>query len=288
RVNAMKYVTLSNGENIPTLGLGTYRLSSEEARQSVARALQHGYRLIDTANFYMNEKAVGQGIAESGVPREEIFLTSKIWPSNYRKDKAAKAIDSTLHRLNVDYLDLLLLHQPVGKYTEAWVALEDAVRAGKVKSIGLSNFIDKDLDRILDQATIKPALVQAESHPYWQRHESRARLSKLGIAMEAWYPLGSANSKVLNEPIFKELAERYHKSVVQVILRWHIQAGNIVIPGSKNPAHIDSNFNIFDFELTEEDMAAIAQLDQNKSFLNVPKWVLGLTALVNVNYGRHQ
>ena len=282
----MKYTTLNNNEIIPTLGIGTYRIRPTDAERSVEHALKNGYQLIDTANIYMNEKAVGRAIKKSGINRSEIFLTSKIWPTEYKYAKAKQAIEETLNRLGVDYLDLMLLHQPVGDYLGAWKALEEAVSTGKIKVIGLSNFTGHELDEVINKGTIKPAVVQVECHPYFQQKDLKAKLAKDNIALEAWYPLGSADKDLLAEPIFTELASKYNKSVVQIILHWHVQKGNIVIPGSKNPAHIDSNLDIFDFELTAAELAQIAQLDNGKRFFNLPKWMQRIFLLTRMNYDK--
>ena len=282
----MRYTTLNNNKIIPNLGTGTYRISPIDAERSVEHALKNGYQLIDTANIYMNEKAVGRAIKKSGINRSEIFLTSKIWPTEYKYAKAKQAIEETLNRLGVDYLDLMLLHQPVGDYLGAWKALEEAVSTGKIKVIGLSKFTGHELDEVINKGTIKPAVVQVECHPYFQQKDLKAKLAKDNIALEAWYPLGSADKDLLAEPIFTELASKYNKSVVQIILHWHVQKGNIVIPGSKNPAHIDSNLDIFDFELTAAELAQIAQLDNGKRFFNLPKWMQRIFLLTRMNYDK--
>ena len=282
----MRYTTLNNNEIIPNLGIGTYRIRPTDAEHSVEHALKNGYQLIDTANIYMNEKAVGRAIKMSGINRSEIFLTSKIWPTEYKYEKAKQAIEDTLTRLGVDYLDLMFLHQPVGDYLGAWKAMEEAVNTGKIKVIGLSNFTGRELDRVIAEGTIKPAVVQVECHPYFQQKDLKAKLAKENIALEAWYPLGSADKDLLAEPIFTELASKYNKSVVQTILRWHVQTGNIVIPGSKNPAHIDSNLAIFDFELTAAELAQIAQLDKDKRFFNMPKCMQRMFLLARMNYDK--
>lgn len=220
--------------------------------------------------------------------REEIYLTTKLWPTDYKYEKAVQAIDSSLERLGVDYLDLLLLHQPVGNVRSAWKAMEEAVQAGKVRAIGVSNFTEKDLDKLLATATIKPVVNQVECHPYFQQASLKAKLAQDNIALEAWYPLGSANKDLLAEPIFQQLAEKYHKTAIQIILRWHVQSGNIIIPGSKNPSHVDSNMAIFDFHLTEKEMQQIAALDKGKSFFNVPRFMKYLFLLAPINYDNQE
>jgi diketogulonate reductase-like aldo/keto reductase len=251
---------------MPSVGIGTYLLSPDEAEASVKEALKVGYRLIDTANAYQNERAVGRAIKASGIPREEIFVETKLWPSVYTDPEA---IDKTLKRLDLDYIDLLLLHQPAGDYITGYKMMEKALKEGKVKSIGISNFYGERLDNLLNNAEIKPTVTQVETHPYYPQTEMKERLSKYGTKIQAWYPLGGrGNDSVLTEDIIKELANKYGKSPAQIILRWHNQKGVIVIPGSKNPEHIKDNLNIFDFKLSDEDMKKIDELDKNTPFYN--------------------
>lgn len=269
----MTTFTLNDKNMIPVLGLGTFKLQPDDCEFAVETALKNGYRLIDTANVYMNEKAVGRAIKKSGVDRTEIYITSKLWPTEYPYEQAKAAINDTLKRLGTKYVDLMLLHQPYGEYLEAWKAMEEAVAAGKIRSIGLSNFEQKALNDVLAHAHIKPAVLQTECHPYLQEKIMKEVLKVNKIALEAWYPLGHADNKLFQDPVFARLAEKYKKSAVQVILRWHIQVGNIVIPGSKNEQHILDNIDIFDFELTAEDMAEIAKLDRNKRYFKTPEFL---------------
>lgn len=255
----MEYVTLNNGIKMPMAGIGTFLLTPDEAEASVLSALSCGYRLIDTANAYVNEKAVGRAMKKSGVPREEIFLETKLWPAFYEQPDA---VEKTLERLDTDYIDLLLIHQPAGNYIAGYRLMEKAYKAGKVRAIGLSNFNEAQIQEILDICEVKPAVLQTEVHPYNQEKELKAFLNQSGMVIQAWYPLGHGDAALLEEPIFAKLGEKYHKSPAQIILRWHIQDGNIVIPGSKNPAHIKDNFDLFDFALTEDEMSAIAALDK--------------------------
>ncbi len=259
----MEYVTLNNGIQMPMAGIGTFLLSPDEAETSVESALAGGCRLIDTANAYLNEKAVGRAMKASGLKREEIFLETKLWPSFYEQ---ADAVDRTLERLDTDYIDLLLIHQPAGNYAAGYRLMEQAVKAGKVRSIGLSNFTQAQIQEILDLCGVKPAVLQTEVHPYSQERELKEFLSKEGMVLQAWYPLGHGDAKLIQEPLFAQLGRKYGKTSAQIILRWHIQAGNIVIPGSKNPDHIRDNFALFDFTLTEEEMAQIAAMDQKKRY----------------------
>lgn len=259
----MKFATLNNGLSMPMAGIGTFLLTPDEAEASVLAALEGGYRLIDTANAYVNEKAVGRAMKKSGLKREEIFLETKLWPSFYEN---VDAVDKTLERLGTDTIDLLLIHQPAGNYVAGYRQMEKAYKEGKVKAIGLSNFNQAQIEEILGLCEVKPAVLQTEVHPYFQEQELKQFLSQEGMVIQAWYPLGHGDKALLEEPLFTELGKKYGKTNAQIILRWHIQDGNIVIPGSKNPAHIKDNFDLFDFSLTEEEMAKIAALDKNTRY----------------------
>lgn len=255
----MEYVTLNNGIKMPMDGIGVFMMSPAEAEASVLSALRSGVRLIDTANGYMNESGTGRGIKKSGVPREEIFLVTKLWPTVYGKETA---VEETLQRLGTDYIDLLFLHQPTDNWREGYKNIEKAVKEGKVKAIGLSNFPDELLKEAISTMEIKPQVVQVEAHPYFPQTGLKKILAENHMGLMAWYPLGHGDKNLIEEPVFTKLAAKYGKSNAQIILRWHIQSGNVIIPGSKNPAHIQDNFNIFDFTLTEEDMAEIAKLNR--------------------------
>lgn len=259
----MKFATLNNGLSMPMAGIGTFLLTPDEAEASVLAALEDGYRLIDTANAYVNEKAVGRAMKKSGLKREEIFLETKLWPSFYEDDNA---VDKTLERLGTEYIDLLLIHQPAGNYVAGYRQMEKAYKEGKVKAIGLSNFNQAQIEEILGLCQVKPAVLQTEVHPYFQEQELKSFLSKEGMVIQAWYPLGHGDKALLEEPLFTKLGKKYGKTNAQIILRWHIQDGNIVIPGSKNPAHIKDNFDLFDFSFTEEEMEKIAALDKNTRY----------------------
>ena len=263
----MKYFDLNNGERMPMVGIGTFLFSPAEAENSVYEALKTGYPLIDTANAYMNERGVGRGIKRSGVKREDVFLVTKLWPTEY--ENGDKAIDDTLARLDTDYIDLLFLHQPVGNYIEGYKALERAYKAGKIKAIGLSNFPLDRLQNVLEHCTVIPQVVQVEAHPYYPQTELKEYLKKFGIGLMAWYPLGHGDKSLIKQDVFTRLAEKYHKTNAQVILHWHTQVGNIVIPGSKNPEHIKSNLDILDFELTDDELEEIAALDKGKRYYNM-------------------
>lgn len=259
----MECATLNNGIKMPMAGIGTFLLTPDEAETSVLSALQCGYRLIDTANAYVNEKAVGRAMRKSGIPRDEIFLETKLWPSFYEQEDA---VEKTLQRLGTGYIDLLLIHQPAGNYVAGYRLMEKAYKEGKVRAIGLSNFTPEQVQEILDICEVKPAVLQTEVHPYSQEKELKAFLDKEGIVIQAWYPLGHGDKALIQEPLFTEFGKKYGKSNAQIILRWHIQAGNIVIPGSKNPAHIKDNFNLFDFALTDDEMGKITALDKQKRY----------------------
>ncbi len=259
----MEFVTLHNGVSMPMAGIGTFLLSPDEAEASVLSALGSGCRLIDTANAYVNEKAVGRAMKKSGLPREELFLETKLWPSFYEQPDA---VEKTLERLDTGYIDLLLIHQPAGNYIAGYKLMEKAYKAGKVEAIGLSNFAPAQIREILDICEVKPAVLQTEVHPYSQEKELKAFLDKEGIVIQAWYPLGHGDKALIQEPLFVELGEKYGKSSAQIILRWHIQAGNIVIPGSKNPDHIKADLDLFDFALTDGEMEKIAAMDQEKRY----------------------
>ena len=273
----MEYFTLNNGIKMPMAGIGVFMLSPAEAEASVETALKSGVRLIDTANGYMNESGTGRGIKKSGVEREEIFLVTKLWPTVYGKETA---VDETLKRLGTDYIDLLFLHQPTDNWREGYRQIEKAYKEGKVKAIGLSNFPDELLKEAIDTMEIKPQVVQVEAHPYFPQTELKKVLAQTGMGLMAWYPLGHGDKALIGEPVFGELAAKYGKSNAQIILRWHVQSGNIVIPGSKNPDHIRDNFDIFDFELTGEDMEKIAGVDKNvRYYTATPEKVAAYAAM---------
>ena len=265
-------VRLNNGIEMPILGIGTFRLSDEQAENSVYWALRDGYRLIDTARIYGNEVGVGRGIQrainEGFVTREEIFVTTKMWTDDY--DDGDRAIENSLNRLGLDYIDLMILHHSApGSDVEAYQAMERAVEDGKLRSIGLSNYYTpEDFDRLVEATTIVPVLLQNETHPYHQSMEMKEHLKKYGTVMESWFPLGGrGNTQTLfNNETIVSIAEAHGKTSAQIILRWHLQAGNIAIPGSSNEDHIQENYEIFDFELSEEEMQRMSDLDRNERF----------------------
>lgn len=257
-------VTLNSGYTMPINGIGTYGLTDEEAIVSITAALDSGVRLIDTAYMYHNEESIGEAIRNSSVDREEIFVITKIYPSQF--DDPEAAIDQALERLDVEYIDLMLLHHPGNNDVEAYHAMERAVEDEKIRSIGLSNWYVEELEEFLPQISITPALVQNEIHPYYQENDVIPYIQDLGIVVQGWYPLGGRGhtAELLGDEVITEIADAHGKSAAQVILRWNLQKGVVVIPGSSNPAHIRENTELYDFELTDEEMAAINALDRNE------------------------
>lgn len=259
----MENLTLNNGIACPKIGIGTFMLAPSDAENSVREALKMGYRLVDTANAYVNERAVGRGIKESGIDREEVFLSTKLWPSEYENPNA---VDETLERLGVDYVDLLYIHQPAGNWLEGYRQLEKAYKEGKAKSIGISNFEGEYIEKLQNEWEIVPQFIQVEAHPYFTQKDLRKTLDKYDIKIMSWYPLGHGDKSLINEEIFRKLGEKYGKTSAQVILRWHTQMGFAVIPGSKNVDHIKDNLDILDFTLTEEEMNEISKLDKGQRY----------------------
>ncbi len=263
------YITLNDGNRIPQFGLEVYLIRGDEnAKEACLKAFKLGYRHIDTAHAYQNERGVGEAIKESGIRREDIWVTSKLWPSEYGKGKTMEAIKKMLTRLDTTYIDLLLLHQQFGDYVGAWKDMEEAKALGLVKSIGISNF-NESLDDFLAHASIKPSVIQVECHPYFAEHELKKKLAPYGTRLESWYPLGHADEGLLNEKVFLELGKKYNKTPAQIILRWHIEEGNIVFPKSTNEIHMKENIDIFDFSLTREEMNEISKLDSGKRFFTL-------------------
>ena len=264
-------IKLNNGLEMPQFGLGTFRSNVEQAHDAVLAALKAGYRHIDTAHAYQNERGVGAAVRESGIPRNEIWITSKLWPTDYNSGNVEDSINKMLERLGIDYIDLVYLHQAVGDYMAGWRGLEKAVKSGKIRAIGLSNFDVKEelFNDVLSKAEIKPAIVQIELHPYAQRKSFREKCARNNIAVEGWYPLGGThggNDILFKDPVILEIAGRYGKTPAEIILRWHVQEGFSTIPGSRNPAHIKQNISVYSFELSESDMNKIRALDSEKRF----------------------
>ncbi len=257
-------VMLNSGYEMPLNGIGTYSLTDEVCVESVSAALEKGVRLIDTAYMYHNEAEVGEAVRSSGISREEIFVTTKLYPNQF--DEPEKAIDEALEKLNIEYIDLMLLHHPGTNDVKAYKAMEQAVAEGKIRSIGLSNWYVEELEEFLPQVTITPALVQNEIHPYYQENDVIPYIQKLGIVVQGWYPLGGRGhtAELLGDKVISEIAKAHGKSSAQVILRWNLQKGVVVIPGSSNPDHIQENTELYDFELIEDEMQQINALDRNE------------------------
>lgn len=267
-------VQLNNGILMPQFGLGTFLQPSDSVcEQSCLTALKAGYRHIDTAHAYNDEAGVGRAVKNSGIPREEIWITSKLWPTEYGEGKTLKAIDEMLERMQLDYIDLLYVHQPVGDFVGAWRDMEKAVAMGKVRALGISNFdaSDEVLEKIMSESTVKPAVLQIECHPYAQRLAMREKAKAHNIQVECWFPLGGAmsNGALLKDPTIMEIAKAHGKTAAQVILRWHIQEGFSVIPGASNPDYIKENIDIFDFTLTDDEMAEMRGLNKERRFFNM-------------------
>jgi len=262
---------LNNGMEMPQLGIGTFAISYEDAKMACLEAFKNGFRHVDCATAYRVEGAVGEAMKESGIPREEFFIASKLWVSDYADGKTLASIDTILKRFQTDYLDLLYIHQPIGDYVNAWKEMEKAVESGKVRALGLSNFdaSDERFHAIVDNMKIKPVALQIECHPYAQRNDIREKVKPYGIIIECWYPLGHGDPGLLSDPVIKEIADAHGKSIVQIILRWHMQEGLSAIPGSKNPAHIQENIDIFDFELSDEEMQKMRSLNKDERFFNM-------------------
>ena len=261
----MQYVTLNNGVQMPILGYGVYQVTKDECERCVLDALKVGYRSIDTAQSYFNEDEVGNALVKSGIPREEIFLTTKVWIEHYGYDECRASVLESLRKLKTDYVDLCLLHQPFSDVYGAYRALEDLMAEGKIRAIGISNFyVDRMVD-IASFARVKPAVNQIEIHPHHQQNEQLEWHNKYGIQLEAWAPFGEGRGGMFDLPELKVIGEKYGKTPAQVMLRWHIQRGIVVIPKSTHMERMEENFNVFDFELTAEDMEIIATLDKGQS-----------------------
>lgn len=261
----MDYVTLANGVKMPQLGYGVYQVTKEECKRCVLDALEVGYRAIDTAQSYFNEAEVGEAIAESGIDRKEIFLTTKVWIEHYGYEQAKESVLQSMEKLKTDYIDLVLLHQPFADYYGAYRALEDLYEEGKLRAIGVSNFYPDRLVDIASFARIKPMVNQIETHPLNQQIEAHEWLKKYGVIHEAWAPFGEGRGNMFTNPVLQEIGKKYDKTVAQVILRWQLQRGIVVIPKSTHKERMAQNLDLFDFTLTNEDMQAIAALDTKTS-----------------------
>lgn len=261
----MEYVTLYNGVKMPQLGYGVYQVKQEECERCVLDALEVGYRSLDTAQSYFNEEQVGNAIAKSGIPREEIFLTTKVWIEHYGYEQAKRSVFQSMEKLQTAYLDLILLHQPFADYYGAYRALEELYKEGKVRAIGVSNFYPDRLVDIASFAEIKPMVNQVETHPYNQQTLAKGYMDKYQVQIEAWAPFGEGRGGLFENPVLSAIGKKYGKTTAQVMLRWHLQRGVVVIPKSTHKERMEENFHVFDFALNEEDMQAIASLDTAES-----------------------
>lgn len=273
----MKYLTLYNGVKIPQLGFGVFQIPDHnEAKKAVLSALQIGYRLIDTAQAYMNEQAVGEAIKESGIPREGIFITSKIWISDFSFEGAQDAVKRSLERLGTDYIDLMLLHQPMGDYIGAWRGLEKLYKEGTIKAIGMANCYPHVLADLCETFEIKPMINQVEMHPFFQQQRNLDTMKEYGVIPEAWAPFNEGKRNFFRDPVLTEIGEKYHKTAAQVALRWNLQRGVVVIPKTIHEDRMRQNFEVFDFTLSEEDMNKIRAMDIGHSEIVDhfdPEWI---------------
>ena len=265
------YLTLNNGVRMPQFGLGLYMIAEgDEAYNAVLTALNAGYRHFDCAHAYRNERSLGRALKDSGVPRDSVWVTSKLWPNEYGEGKTLKAIDRMLNRLGLEYIDLVYFHQPVGDYVGGWKEMEQAMASGKVRAIGISNFdvSDSIFDSLIKNAKIKPQIMQIECHPYAQRRHWQERCAAEGIQLECWFPLGGRDSKgeILRDPVINRIAKAHGKSPAQIIIRWHMQEGFSVIPGASNPDYIRENIEVMDLALSNVEMATIRALDAEKRY----------------------
>lgn len=286
----MEYVTLSNGVRMPILGYGVYQVSREECERCVADALSVGYRSIDTAQSYFNEEETGNAIAGSGIARDELFITSKIWIEHYGYEECKKSIETSLEKLRTDYLDLMLLHQPFSDYYGAWRALEEYYEKGRIRAIGISNFYPDRMVDIASFARIRPMVNQVETHPYNQQFEAKKWMDKYGVQIEAWAPFGEGRGGLFENDVLRKIGEKYGKTTAQVMLRWHIQRGVAVIPKTTHRERMEENFNVFDFSLTDKDMKEIAGLDKNQSSFfshNDPAMVEWFVKMVEERKSQH-
>lgn len=261
----MEYVTLSNGVKMPQLGYGVYQVTKEECERCVSDALSVGYRHIDTAQSYFNEEEVGNAIKKSGIPREELFITTKVWIEHYGYEECRKSVLESLRKLQLDYIDLMLLHQPFADYYGAWRALEELYAEGRLRAIGVSNFYPDRLVDLCSFSRIKPMVNQVETHPFNQQKVAHEWMNKYGVIHEAWAPFGEGRGGLFTDPVLEKIGAKYGKTTAQVMLRWHLQRGIVVIPKSTHKERMAENFNVFDFALSDEDMKAIAALDKEQS-----------------------
>ena len=261
----MEYVTLANGVKMPQLGYGVYQVTKDECERCVADALSVGYRHIDTAQSYFNEEEVGNAIKKSGIPRNELFITTKVWIEHYGYEECRKSVLESLRKLQLDYIDLVLLHQPFSDYYGAWRALEELYAEGKLRAIGVSNFLPDRLVDLCSFARIRPMVNQVETHPHNQQKVAHEWMTKYGVQHEAWAPFGEGRGGLFTDPVLEEIGKKYGKTTAQVMLRWHLQRGIVDIPKSTHIERMAENFHVFDFTLSDEDMQEIAALDREQS-----------------------
>lgn len=263
-------VALNNGVTMPMIGFGTNTLRGPTGVRSVFDAISVGYRLIDTAHIYGNEASVGEGIKQSGIRREELFVTSKLWVDDAGYESTKKAFETSINKLEMEYLDLYLIHRPRGDVKGSWKAMEELLKEGKIKAVGVSNFSPDQLEELMTYASIKPAVNQIETHVFFQQHESYEFLKKSEIQLEAWSPFAAGRNGIFENEILSEIGKKYQKSIAQVCLRWHFQRGIVTIPRSSQKSHMIENLDIFDFELSKSDMKTIAKMDLN--ITQFPEW----------------
>jgi len=270
-------IKLYNDKEIPQMGFGVYQIKGDELTEKcVLEALKVGYRHIDTAHYYENERGVGAAIKKSGIPREEIWVTSKVWVTEFGSGKTTSAVEKMLKRLDLEYIDLVLLHYPYNDYLGAYKELEEEYKKGHIKNIGISNFEDSKFRDLYNKVEIKPVLNQIELHPYFQQRNIRKEMDELNVKTEGWAPLGQASKNLFNEEVIKKMSEKYKKTPAQIILRWHIQSGFITIPKSCNPNRIKENFEVFDFQLTDDEMKEINNLDGKRGRVQYNSYILSL------------
>lgn len=287
----MEYVTLSNGVKMPQLGYGVYQVSKEECEQCVLDALKVGYRHLDTAQSYFNEEEVGNAVIKSGIPREDIFITTKVWIEHYGYEQTKASVYESMRKLQTNYIDMVLLHQPFSDYYGAWRALEDLYAEGKIRAIGISNFYTDRMIDLCSFSRIKPMVNQVETHPHNQQIEAQKWMEKYGVQIEAWAPFGEGRGGLFTDATIMEIAKKYNKSVAQVILRWELQRGIVVIPKSVHIERMQQNFEVFDFELSKADMKTMESLDKNQSSFfshtdpNMVKWFVNIVEQRKRNNG---
>lgn len=277
-----KTLLLNNGIEIPRIGLGTWQMNEEEQCIAVIKeAIANGYRMIDTASAYLNESFVGKALKEQSVPREDLFITSKLWVQNYGYESTKAAFQKSLQRMQLDYLDMYMLHWAVEDYLGSWSAMEELYNEGKIRAIGVCNFPIQELEKLLKYSTVKPVINQVETHPLYQQLEMKTYLKRQNIIHESWAPFSQGNTELFSHPLLKDLATKYNKSVQQIILRWHLDSGSIVIPKASSIQHLKDNIDIFDFSLTPEELTTLQQLDTGHPYSVSPSDPVWLEKVVD-------